>query len=87
MRIVITGAAGNITTQLIEELQSSHELRLVDIRPVYDRSSIIAELKKLRRLRTAGMMWDGGMLSKEPIWCSSCRKHSAERIMAGGPWR
>ena len=46
MRIVITGAAGNIAGPLIEELQLSHELRLIDRRPVLERPSIIADLSK-----------------------------------------
>lgn len=46
MRIVITGAAGKIASQLVEELQSSHELCLIDRFPVSHRESIIGDLKQ-----------------------------------------
>ena len=46
MRIVITGAAGKIGTQLVEELQSAHELRLIDVRPVCAHPATIADLSQ-----------------------------------------
>ena len=46
MHIVITGAAGTIGSQMVEELQPAHELRLIDIRPVAARPSILADLAK-----------------------------------------
>jgi nucleoside-diphosphate-sugar epimerase len=45
MRVVITGAAGKIAKQLIDELGRLHELRLIDSRTVPGQQSIIADLK------------------------------------------
>ena len=44
MRIVITGAAGQIGSQLVEELSCAHELCLIDRRSVTGRRSIIGDL-------------------------------------------
>src|SRR5215467_5211303 len=44
MRIIITGAAGNIGRAVVEELSPSHELRLIDIRKINDPRSIVADL-------------------------------------------
>lgn len=44
MRVLITGAAGRIGKEMIEELSGMHELRLLDRRPVPDRQSLIADL-------------------------------------------
>ena len=44
MRIVITGAAGNIGTAAVEELSRSHDLRLIDIRQVEGAGSLVADL-------------------------------------------
>jgi len=46
MRIVITGAAGKIATQAIEELHAFHDLCLTDIRSLNSRSSVVADLAK-----------------------------------------
>jgi nucleoside-diphosphate-sugar epimerase len=46
MRVVITGAAGSIGSQLVEELSPSHELRLIDVRPVKGRNSIVADISR-----------------------------------------
>ena len=60
MRVIITGAAGEIGGQIVEELSDSHELCLMDRRPVAGRMSIIADLSKshssmrwLRRMRVS----------------------------------
>jgi nucleoside-diphosphate-sugar epimerase len=45
MRIVIPGAAGKILSQLVEELRSCYELRLIDIPNGPDRASTIADFK------------------------------------------
>ncbi len=44
MRVIITGAAGRIGRQVTEELSGSHELLLMDRRPVSGRKSILADL-------------------------------------------
>jgi NAD+ dependent glucose-6-phosphate dehydrogenase len=46
MRVVITGAAGQIGNQLVEELSGSHEICLIDLRPVKGRSSIVGDLSR-----------------------------------------
>jgi uronate dehydrogenase len=46
MRVIITGAAGKIGRQIVEELSDTHELGLVDRRPVAGRVSMIADLSK-----------------------------------------
>ena len=46
MRVVITGAAGRIGSQLIDELSASHELLVMDRRPIVGRKSIIADLSQ-----------------------------------------
>ena len=44
MRVIITGAAGAIGTQAVEELSDGHELCLIDSLPTPDRNSILADL-------------------------------------------
>jgi len=46
MRVIITGAAGQIGSQVVEELSRSHELCLIDLRPLRGRKSIIADLSR-----------------------------------------
>jgi nucleoside-diphosphate-sugar epimerase len=64
MRIVITGAAGRIGTQAVKELSPSHELRLIDLRPVNGRSSIVADLSRYPVLGG----WRGWFRSKALSW-------------------
>jgi NAD+ dependent glucose-6-phosphate dehydrogenase len=49
MRVLITGAAGQIGSQIIDELSHAHELCLIDIRPVNGRKSIIGDLSVTTR--------------------------------------
>lgn len=44
MRIVITGAAGGIGRQIVEELSPSHELCLIDREQMAGKNSIVADL-------------------------------------------
>jgi nucleoside-diphosphate-sugar epimerase len=64
MHVIITGAAGQIGSQLVEELSPSHELRLVDLRPVKGRRSIVADLS--RRPVTSG--WRSWFKSRSSRW-------------------
>jgi nucleoside-diphosphate-sugar epimerase len=57
MRIVITGAAGQIGRQMVEELSESHELRLIDRVPVRGRKSVVADLA------------EDGATSGKSFWC------------------
>jgi len=56
MRVVITGAAGKIGSQIIEELSDRHELCLIDRRPVPGRNSVVADLA-LNRVRSYSRPW------------------------------
>lgn len=47
MRIVITGAAGEIGMEMVEELSHDHELCLIDRVPVPGRRSVIADLAQV----------------------------------------
>ncbi|OGQ82746.1 MAG: hypothetical protein A3F90_06770 [Deltaproteobacteria bacterium RIFCSPLOWO2_12_FULL_60_19] len=58
MRVIITGAAGRIGSQMIEELSASHELGLVDRLPVPGRRSIVADLAQ-SRAGTYRRFWPG----------------------------
>ncbi len=60
VRVVITGAAGQIGRQIVDELSSSHEIGLIDIRPVPGRAPILANVAKNRaggRLRRWSWGW------------------------------
>jgi len=48
MRVVITGAAGRIGSEMVEELSGVHELCLVDRSPIPRRASIVADLARSR---------------------------------------
>ena len=47
MRIVVTGAAGGVGREVVEALDASHDLRLVDCQPIPDRQAILADISKL----------------------------------------
>jgi UDP-glucose 4-epimerase len=49
MHVVITGAAGRIGREMVEELSSAHELCLIDKRAAAGIASITADLSKTRR--------------------------------------
>ena len=82
MRIVITGAAGNIAGPLIEELQSSHELRLIDRRPVLQRPSIISDLRKRSPIgnESTGSEWRDAFKEADAV------VHLAANICATASW-
>jgi uronate dehydrogenase len=64
MRVVITGAAGKIGSQIVEELSDRHKLCLIDRRPVPGRNSVVADLA-LNRVRSYSKPWLKGRL---PRW-------------------
>jgi nucleoside-diphosphate-sugar epimerase len=57
MRIVITGAAGSIGRQLVDELGGVHDLRLIDIRPVAGRCTTVSDLSRLPRKWSGWLPW------------------------------
>jgi len=44
MRVLITGAAGHIGSQIVDELAQSHDLYLIDRLPIKGRASLVADL-------------------------------------------
>jgi nucleoside-diphosphate-sugar epimerase len=46
MRILITGAAGNIGRQMVDELEGSHELVLIDRLAIPGRNVVVADLSR-----------------------------------------
>ncbi len=87
MRVVITGAAGSIGSQLIEELAPLHELRLIDLRPVESRDSIIADLSRCHALSG----WRKWFTSKFFLWSDAFEGaevvvHLAANIQPWVPW-
>ena len=67
MRVIITGAAGVIGSQIIEELAGSHELCLIDRIPVPGHTSIVADLARTR-LWTRWRPWTG---FQPPKWTTA----------------
>ena len=87
MRIVITGAAGQIGKQLVEELSGTHEICLIDLRPVKGRDSIIGDLS--RSLVTG--RWRNWLKSKPGRWRDAFKGaqvviHLAANIDPSAPW-
>lgn len=64
MRVIITGAAGQIGREMIDALSDSHELRLLDRFRVPARASYVADLASCR-LRTR---WQRGLWFARPRW-------------------
>jgi NAD+ dependent glucose-6-phosphate dehydrogenase len=57
-RALITGAAGRIGREIVDELSGSYELSLIDRRAVPDRASIVADLAKHNgRARVSPWSW------------------------------
>jgi NAD+ dependent glucose-6-phosphate dehydrogenase len=57
-RVLITGAAGRIGREIVDELSGSHELSLIDCRPVPGRATIVADLAKYNgRARLSPWSW------------------------------
>jgi NAD+ dependent glucose-6-phosphate dehydrogenase len=58
MRVVITGAAGRIGSEMVQELSNSHELCLIDRVPVPGKTSIVADLTT-NHACTSRRVWPG----------------------------
>ncbi len=67
MRVIITGAAGKIGSQIVEELSDLHELYLIDRSPVPGRQSMVADLAQAR-VRSYRKPWSKSRL---PRWMSA----------------
>ena len=64
MRLVITGAAGLIGNEAVQELSDSHELCLVDCKPISGRASIVADLA----LHDATVQLNGWVCARPLRW-------------------
>lgn len=64
MRVIITGAAGKIGKEMVEELSSCHELCLIDRVPVPERHSTVANLART----SATKSWRSWFKFKSPRW-------------------
>ena len=65
MRVIITGAAGEIGTPMVEELSASHELCLMDRLPVPGRRLLITNLSTGH----SRMHWRGWLeATRSPRW-------------------
>jgi len=87
MRVIITGAAGRIGSQIAAELTESHELCLVDRRQMAAKNAIIADLSS--RPVTNG--WRSWFKTKSWRWSDAFEKaevviHLAANIQSVAPW-
>jgi nucleoside-diphosphate-sugar epimerase len=87
MRVVITGAAGRIGSQVVEELSASHELLFIDRCPVKGRKSLVADLSQ--RPTTWG--WRNWLGSNSSHWSDTFKEaqivvHLAATIDPSAPW-
>lgn len=87
MRIVITGAAGRIGSQIVEELSETHDLYLIDRCPVSGRHSIVADLAK----HSANGNWNEWFSRKTSRWSGAFEKaevviHLAANAKPSAPW-
>jgi nucleoside-diphosphate-sugar epimerase len=87
MRVIVTGAAGRIGSEIVEELSPSHELRLIDLRPVKGRDSIVADLSRHSVLNG----WRQWFRSKSLRWSDAFEGgdvlvHLAANMQSLAPW-
>ena len=85
MRVIITGAAGAIGSQLTEELEINHELRLIDRRPVKGRKSKVADLSR----DASKSLWYNWMRShwSDAFQGAEVVVHLAASIHPMAPWK
>ena len=88
MRVVITGAAGRIGAQMVEELTEDHELLLVDRVAVPQRKSIIADLATTHASALGRAWWR----FRSRSWMRSFEKadvvlHLAADVRNDAPWK
>ncbi len=88
MRVIITGAAGRIGGQIVEELSAAHELVLVDRAPVVGRRSIVADLA-LPRADSFWRLWPGSSRRRwhETFEGAEIILHLAGEPRVEAPWR
>jgi uronate dehydrogenase len=87
MRVVITGAAGQMGIQMVEELSEAHELRLIDRVRLPRRKSVVADLAQNHGGPLGRTWWRFGRAS----WIDSFRGadvvlHLAADVRNDAPW-
>lgn len=87
MRVVITGAAGRIGIQMVEELSEAYELCLIDRVRLPRRKSVVADLAQNHRGPLGRTWWRFGRAS----WIDSFRGadvvlHLAADVRNDAPW-
>jgi nucleoside-diphosphate-sugar epimerase len=87
MRVVITGAAGQIGRQIVEELSGKYELRLVDRIPVSGRGSVVADLAEDDGATSVKSFWRFGRKSWAPSFeGADVVLHLAADVKNRAPW-
>jgi NAD+ dependent glucose-6-phosphate dehydrogenase len=88
MRVIITGAAGRIGRQMVEELSDSHDLCLMDRTPVPGRASIVADLAQ-NHVRSYRRLWPGLRPSRwtEVFQGTNVVLHLAANPSPQAPWQ
>jgi len=81
MRVIITGAAGQIGNEIVEELAGTHELCLIDRFPVEGHPTIIADLASSHQ-RPLFMPWSK---SKPSRWTEGFRGAEVVLHLAANP--
>lgn len=81
MRVVITGAAGRIGSEMVDELAQAHELRLIDRVPMAGHDSIVADLAEARD-RNLLKRWSK---SSTPRWMRAFEAVDAVLHLAANP--
>src|SRR5713226_5474327 len=81
MRVIITSAAGRIGSQVVEELSRSHELCLIDLRPLQGRKSIIADLSR----RPVGKGWNAWFRGHSSRWSEALQGAEVVVHLAANP--
>jgi uronate dehydrogenase len=84
---VITGAAGRIGGQLVEELSKRHDLCLLDCRPMPGRKSVPADLAQEERTR-GWKRWFSKKSSRwrKSFWSADVVVHLAANRQSLAPW-
>jgi hypothetical protein len=88
MKLVITGAAGGIGTEIVDELAQAHELCLIDRVKIHSRKSLVCDLSKSRAWSN-GLEWCG--LYTSALTKAFTRAHAVLHLAAEplpeAPWR
>jgi NAD+ dependent glucose-6-phosphate dehydrogenase len=87
MRVVITGAAGRIGNEMVEELSDAYELRLIDRVRVPRRRSIVADLSRSHGGPLRRSWWRFGRASWFDSFCGAdVVLHLAADVRNHAPW-